>query len=127
VGGADQVDAGHRRADQPDQAEPEAVAVGDGVALDQAAGGERRREPRRGGLVDPEPAAEVGHPQLALLGDQFERAHRPGDRPDPTLALVAHSATVTLSTHQEEDGSALPMGRRPIGGLAWGRSPCTHC
>src|SRR6266508_5916641 len=83
MGGAYQIDARHCRADQPDQAEPEAVPVGDGVALDQPAGGERRGEPGGGGPVDTEPAPEVGHPELALLGDQFERPHRAGDRWTP--------------------------------------------
>src|SRR6266536_3837524 len=95
MGGADQIDARHRRADQPDQAEPEAVPVGDGVALDQPAGGERRGEPGGGGLVDTEPAPEVGHPELALLGDQFERPHRAGDRLDPADLVVAHGATLS--------------------------------
>ena len=86
--GADQVEARHRRAGQPDQAEPQPVLLGDGVALEQAALGERRDEPRGRGLVDVEPRAELGDAQLAGLGDQLQRPDRAVDR----LEVAASSA-----------------------------------
>ena len=56
---AHDVEPGHRRARQPDQAEAQPVLLVHGVALQQPALGEGRHQPRRRSFVHVEPPAEL--------------------------------------------------------------------
>ena len=77
---------------QADDDQPEAVLAGLVVLLDEAALLERGEQPRRGRLVQPEPAGELGHAGLALaLAEGEQERRRPIDRAD-RVAVEDHAA-----------------------------------
>ena len=66
----------------------EAVLPAVGVLLDEAAAGEGLQQPVRGGLGDPEPAGDVGDPQLAVEGEALEHVEGAADRLQPGAVEV---------------------------------------
>ena len=89
---------------QPDDDEPEPVLAGLVVLLDQAALLERREQPRRGRLVEPEPSGELGHAGLALrLAEGQQQGRRPIDRAD-RVAVEDHQPCLD----QPPAGDAMP-------------------
>ncbi len=87
-----QVERPLRALGQADDDEAEAVLAGLLVLLDEAALLERRQQARRGRLVQPEPARELGDAGLALaLAEGEQEGRRPVDRPDG-VAVEDHPA-----------------------------------
>ena len=108
---AREVQPGGRRPGQPHDAEAEPVLASLAELLDQAVLLKGAEEPERGGLVDVQPAGDLGDTQLAGLGQHLKdgqgpvhRLHR-GSRADPIPAvnsgllrvahqIVSHPATL---------------------------------
>src|SRR5207247_4139344 len=101
----------HRSARKADQPEPQPVPVGDRIAFDQAALRERRRQARRRRLVDPQPAAQRRHAQLAGVRYQLERLECPGHGLQAGPGIVCHRATLAGGRNTGER-AAMHAGER---------------
>ena len=109
---------------EADDDEPEAVLAGLVVLLDEAALLERREQPRRRRLVEPEPAGELGDTGLALGSPSA--SSRAAARSTERTAFPSRTIALPLSRPPGAAIAALsaPAGRRrgPSSRAAWSDS-----
>jgi hypothetical protein len=109
----DQVETRSRRAGEPQQPYAERVPTAVTGLLDQPVRLQRRHQPERRRLVDPELGRDLGDPRRTDPGQHLEDRQRSVDRLHAGRAAVAHHATLERIALLAEDHRAMAVEQDP--------------